>query len=227
MKVYTVFNVKGGTGKTTFNVLLASYLQYEKGEETMLIDLDAPLFNANHIRNTELSRTSSDDNAYRVESLKIKDKSDALQIARNLERLAGSVRNVVIDFPGSLESDDAIVAFLRQKVIDKVIIPIETDSMILGASLALANTLRRMKQDVCIFLNKVSHKEQQGLYADAVAEFEKDGFKVSPHRVMNTVRFKRNKGEFKFLRSSVCFPKKQILKNSPGLIDLFEEITSV
>jgi len=96
MKIYTVFNVKGGTGKTTFNVLLASYLQYEKGEETMLIDLDAPLFNASHIRNTELSRTSSDDNAYRVESLTIKDKSDALQIARNLERLAGSVRNVVM-----------------------------------------------------------------------------------------------------------------------------------
>jgi len=227
MKVYAIFNVKGGTGKTTFNVLLASYLQYEKGEETLLIDLDAPLFNARQIRNTELPRTSPDENLYRLENLTIKDKAEAMEVARNLDRLAGSVSNIVIDFPGSLEPEDAIVGFLRMKVIDKIIIPIETDSMILASSLALANTLRRMKQDVCIFLNKVSKNEQQGLYADAVTEFEKEGFTVSAHRVMNTVRFKRNKGEYKFMRSSVCFPKKQILKDSPGLIGLFEEIISV
>lgn len=227
MRVYAIFNVKGGTGKTTFNVLLASYLQYEKGEETLLIDLDAPLFNARQIRNTELPRTSPDENLYRLESLTIRDKAEAMEVARNLDRLAGSVSNIVIDFPGSLEPEDAIVWFLRMKVIDKIIIPIETDSMILASSLALANTLRRMKQDVCIFLNKVSKNEQQGLYADAVTEFEKEGFTVSAHRVMNTVRFKRNKGEYKFMRSSVCFPKKQILKDSPGLIGLFEEIISV
>ncbi|MBR5399970.1 MAG: ParA family protein, partial [Bacteroidales bacterium] len=36
MKVISFFSAKGGTGKTTFNVLLASYIKYRLGKRVMV-----------------------------------------------------------------------------------------------------------------------------------------------------------------------------------------------
>ena len=45
MKVISFFSAEGGTGKTTFNVLLASYIKYRLGKLVMVLDFDYPEFN--------------------------------------------------------------------------------------------------------------------------------------------------------------------------------------
>lgn len=51
------------------------------------------------------------------------------------------------------------------------------------------------------------------------------GMKVSAHRIKNTVKMRRDAdGEAAFLRSSICFPEKQIKATVPELINLLEEV---
>lgn len=42
MFVLSFFSAKGGTGKTTFNMLMASYLKYSLGRRVLLLDADPP-----------------------------------------------------------------------------------------------------------------------------------------------------------------------------------------
>ena len=42
MFVLSFFSAKGGTGKTTFNMSMASYLQYVMGRRVLLLDADPP-----------------------------------------------------------------------------------------------------------------------------------------------------------------------------------------
>ena len=54
MKVISFFSAKGGTGKTTFNVLLASYIKYRLCKRVMVLDFDFPEFNLAHMRERDL-----------------------------------------------------------------------------------------------------------------------------------------------------------------------------
>ena len=54
MKVISFLSAKGGTGKTTFNMLLASYLRYAKGKRVIAIDFDAPENNLSATREREV-----------------------------------------------------------------------------------------------------------------------------------------------------------------------------
>ena len=50
MKVISFFSAKGGTGKTTFNVLLASYIKYRLDKRVMVLDFDYPEYNLSYMR---------------------------------------------------------------------------------------------------------------------------------------------------------------------------------
>ena len=45
MKVVTFFMSKGGTGKTSFNIMFASYLTYMLGRRVLVLDVDFPEYN--------------------------------------------------------------------------------------------------------------------------------------------------------------------------------------
>ena len=53
MQVISFFSAKGGTGKSTFNMLLASYLKYVLGKRVMVLDLDATGYNLSSTRERE------------------------------------------------------------------------------------------------------------------------------------------------------------------------------
>ena len=60
MKRITFFNEKGGTGKTTFNALFASWLAYEKGKRVFVQDFDYPNYQLLNIRKNEVDLMARD-----------------------------------------------------------------------------------------------------------------------------------------------------------------------
>ena len=69
MKVITFFSAKGGTGKTTFNMLLASYLKFVKGKKVMVLDLDAPGYNLTSTRERELDGMMQENPSFDAKTL--------------------------------------------------------------------------------------------------------------------------------------------------------------
>lgn len=64
MKKKAVFiainNQKGGVGKTTYTILLASYFQYQMGLRVLLVDCDYPQWSINCQRDRELALVQKD-----------------------------------------------------------------------------------------------------------------------------------------------------------------------
>ena len=54
MKTLTFFNEKGGSGKTTFCLMMASWLRYRCGYRVAVIDLDGPMHGLNEMRAIDL-----------------------------------------------------------------------------------------------------------------------------------------------------------------------------
>ena len=54
MKRISIYNEKGGSGKTTVGIMLASYLAYSCGRRVCVLDFDYPTFHFSQIRDQEL-----------------------------------------------------------------------------------------------------------------------------------------------------------------------------
>ena len=64
--LYVAFSTqKGGAGKTTLTVLMASYLLYVKGYDVAVIDCDFPQYSIHDMRKCDMDRISKD-NYYSV-----------------------------------------------------------------------------------------------------------------------------------------------------------------
>ncbi|WP_155807631.1 nucleotide-binding protein [Hoylesella marshii] len=60
--LYVAFSTqKGGAGKTTLTVLVASYLHYVKGYNVAVIDSDFPQYSIHDMRKRDIDRISKDD----------------------------------------------------------------------------------------------------------------------------------------------------------------------
>ena len=63
------------------------------------------------------------------------------------------------------------------------------------------------------------------MYAQYETFFAEGGMEVSGHRIKNSVKLRRDAdGAAAYMRSSVCFPKKEIKATVPEIIELFEEV---
>ena len=97
MKVISFFSAKGGTGKTTFNVLLASYIKYRLGKRVMVLDFDFPEFNLAHMRERDLLYLEregipfKEEDFYPIERVRKKKAKDICALAGQLD--GGDVSN--------------------------------------------------------------------------------------------------------------------------------------
>ncbi len=223
MKVITFFSIKGGTGKTTFNLLFASYLKYHLGKRVMLIDLDFPAFNAYNIRQREVNGCQCGEDLYVLERINVENMKDAEGVALGINKIK-DMDYIIIDFPGSFNTGDAVTVFARLGVLDLVAIPLEMDKMILSSSISLARTFRAMGQRTLLFFNRIYPTERREAYDELAQVFIDESFDVSVHRIKNTLKLRRDSGVANNMRSSVSFPEKQIQKSNPAIIGLFNEI---
>ena len=230
MLVVSFFSAKGGTGKTTFNMSMASFLKYHLGKAVIMLDADTPEYNLynSRVRELDYKRANGgiDESAlYPVWKVLDVTPEGIESLAGKLDALRGSVDYVLIDFPGSCVKDDAIWTFARRGVLDLVVIPVDMDPMVLASALQLAEIFTHTGQKVLLFFNKVHGKIPSEKY-DAVAElFRSRGFRMSECRIKNALAMSRDaESGSNYLRSTICFPEKTVRDLNPQLIDLFKEV---
>ena len=230
MIVVSFFSAKGGTGKTTFNMSMASFLKYHLGKAVIVLDADTPEYNLYNSRVRELDykrKNGGIDESALYPVWKVLDVTpEGIEsLAGKLDALRGSVDYVLIDFPGSCVKDDAIWTFARRGVLDLVVIPVDMDPMVLASALQLAEIFTHVGQKVLLFFNKVHGKIPSEKY-DAVAElFRSRGFRMSECRIKNALAMSRDaESGSNYLRSTICFPEKTVRDLNPQLIDLFKEV---
>ena len=230
MIVVSFFSAKGGTGKTTFNMSMASFLKYHLGKAVIVLDADTPEYNLynSRVRELDYKRANGgiDESAlYPVWKVLDFTPEGIESLAGKLDALRGSVDYVLIDFPGSCVKDDAIWTFARRGVLDLVVIPVDMDPMVLASALQLAEIFTHTGQKVLLFFNKVHGKIPSEKY-DAVAElFRSRGFRMSECRIKNALAMSRDaESGSNYLRSTICFPEKTVRDLNPQLIDLFKEV---
>ena len=149
MKVITFFSAKGGTGKTTFNMLFASYLSYQLGKRVMVVDLDVPEYNLTNCRERELAYLKEKelpcdpDSFYAIEAVEDTSETNIRALAAIIRGLRDKLDYLILDFKGSFKSGDPVLILAEENVIDKVIMPMELDPMVIAS----VKSLSRVFQD--------------------------------------------------------------------------------
>ena len=233
MRTISFFSAKGGTGKTTFNMLLASWLKYEKGLRAAVLDFDSPEFNLSYTRKRELKYlqdkglTPDEKQLYPILEIEDYESKKSLPIVRNLMiDEAGSLDVLILDFGGSFNDGDPVLDLVQAGLVDLIVIPLEMDGMILSSGKSLASVLEQLGQKTLLFFNKVHGKEKPQLYVELERWLAEAGLTVSTHRIKNTVKLRRDADNgSNFLRSTVSFPCKEMQEINPELIRLFEEVS--
>ena len=240
MRIVSFFSAKGGTGKTTFNLLFASYLRYRLGLRVLFLDFDGPEFNAYFVRQRELERFDGDrEGLYPIEYVegcrvepgmteegRLRGKPAMTGFAEKLRGLEGQLDYIVLDFAGSFSAEDAVCQLSLAGAIDLIVIPTELDSITIASCKALSCTFAESGQKSMLFFNRVHGKESDELYAKLFAWFEENHLYISHNRVRNSLAMRRDaeSGGVNYMRSSVCFPTGRIVRGNPDIIKLFDEV---
>ncbi len=230
MKVISFFSAKGGTGKTTFNMLFASFLKYSLGKNVLVLDFDRPEYNFSYTRRREIilldkeGRSHNSEELYPVEEVEVLDEAGVSKIADMLKGISDEIDYVIMDFPGSFSETDAVCILAMRQAIDFIAIPVELDGMNIASSKALAQILLECRQETLLFFNRVHGKEKAEMYDELRMWFKENGITISHNIVRSTLSMKKEMGSNGYLRSTVCFPEKIIRDKNPGILNLFKEI---
>lgn len=230
MRIVSFFSAKGGTGKTTFNLLFASYLRYRLGLRVLFLDFDGPEFNAYFVRQRELEHFKGNPQGlYPIESVegeRFRGKPGMTKLAEKLRGLEGELDYIVMDFAGSFSAEDAVCQLSLAGVIDLIVIPTELDGITIASCKALSCTFAESGQKSMLFFNRVHGKERDELYEKLFAWFEDNKLYMSHNKVKNTLAMRRDaeSGGVNYMRSSVCFPEGRIIRGNPDIISLFDEV---
>ena len=242
MRIVSFYSAKGGTGKTTFNLLFASYLRYRLGLRVLFLDFDGPEFNAYFVRQRELEHFKGDmEELYPIEYVEGEGcrvmpgmtKGPAMTkgagmtgLAEKLRGLESQLDYIVLDFAGSFSAEDAVCQLSLAGVIDLIVIPTELDSITIASSKALSSTFAESSQKSMLFFNRVHGKESDELYAKLFAWFDENHLYMSHNMVRNSLAMRRDaeSGGDNYMRSSVCFPSRKITRGNPDIISLFDEV---
>jgi len=232
---------KGGVGKTTFTVLTASYLHYEKGLNVLVVDCDYPQYSIFQMREREIETVSKDRQlkALAYEQFTRLDKKaytiikasaeSAISIAEGfLEQTKSTIDLVLFDTPGTVNTS-GMYKLLSE--LDVFLIPISADRVVLESSLNFAKAIGEMIKDkpqkrLHLFWNLVDKREKTALYdiySKGIASLKLPLLKA---QVPDTKRYRKeilSSGQRPF-RSTLFPPDKQIARGS-NIIELIEEVT--
>lgn len=224
MKTISFFSAKGGTGKTTFNMLLASYLKYELGKNVLFLDFDYPEYNCFFTRDRELKAGAANEGLYEIDCVEDQSAKNVERLASMLKSLESQIDYVIMDFPGSFSKTDAVCSLALKGALDLIVIPVDLDEITLNSGKALAQTLSEFGQESMLFFNKVQWMHKQEVYEQLHSWFEGKGIKVSRNQIKATALLTRDSDKKTFMRSTVTFPMKAVQRSNPAMINLFDEV---
>ncbi|MEZ0542680.1 ParA family protein [Fibrella arboris] len=216
-KLISVCTQKGGVGKTTLTMLLATYYHTTVGKPVTVIDADFPQHSFDATRRSELASIQNDEEIQSLyvtlypemnrELYKVY-KGSLEELAMFLTDLKGRGEDelVFIDMPGTMN----VKGFDRvASQLDYVILPMEADKMSFTAGLQTLDLFDRFREakgaDYQLFMlwNKYKKSENPSLMQgiENIVR-ERGNVQILEHRVTDSVTWKRER--------STLFPSDKV-----------------
>lgn len=237
---------KGGAGKTTLTVLMASYLYYVKGYDVAVVDCDYPQFSIKDMRDRDMSNIERNPNflklaheqfrrigrrAYPIAECR---PADALETVRPFLELESPPDFIFFDLAGTMDNIGVINTIATM---DYVFCPIVADEVVLQSSVMFASRLndtvisvgKSNIKDFRLLWNMVDGREKTGLYEKYEAVIAGMGLSVLETRIPDSKRFRKEgseEGNRAVFRSTILPPDKQLIRGS-GIDKLADEILTI
>ena len=226
-------NQKGGVGKSTLTVLLASYFHYHKAKNVLVVDCDYPQHSMMTMREWDIKNVEK---TPRLQSLLVEQFGDTGRKAYNIlastpeqakETAYGFIDRsdteydlVLLDLPGTVNTPGILEAIINM---DYVFTPITQERMVMQSSMSFVLSIREYLlhhkgvplRDIHMFWNKMDKRVSRDLY-DAYMEI----IRSLGLPVLNTVlpaaeRYKKDVGlNGQIFRSTLFPPSAAALKGS-------------
>lgn len=237
--IVAVSNQKGGVGKSTILVTLASYLNYTAGKNVAIIDCDPTQRSLLRLR--ERDKATMEKNK-RLMSLLDGQRKNGRRIypivaarPENAMEVAGSLADkgyydiIFIDMPGTMDAKSVLPAIFNS---DYVLTPIVADNIIMDSSLSFAGAAVKFirgrdgipLKDVLLLWVKVKPRSNTDILERFREKLSKLGMTVLETFIPYTCRYDKEISEYNkpYFRCSLLPPPSQYLKGS-GLKELAEE----
>ena len=242
---YVAFSTqKGGAGKTTLTVLVASYLHYVKGYDVAVIDCDFPQYSIHDMRKRDMDRISKDDyykvqafeliktlqkKPYIIECSRAEDaigKAEALQASLPLDF-------IFFDLPGTVNNAEVVSTLSRM---DYIFTPIIADRVVMESSIKFATVINEQMvvtgksaiKGIYLIWNMVDGREKTelyGAYEKVCAEF---ALPILSTRLPDSKRFRKEMAsERKAVFRSTTFPTDKSLLRGSNVDRLADEILDI
>jgi cellulose biosynthesis protein BcsQ len=232
---------KGGAGKTTLTVLVASYLHYVRGYNVAVIDCDFPQHSIAEMRERDMQMTM-DDEHYKLmayEQFSALGKKAYEVIESSPENAMEDAQDVIeelkpdfvfFDLPGTI-NNPAVVHTLS--LMDYIIAPISADRLVLESTLqyvitvndALITPGKAKIKGLYLLWNLVDGREKTELYEVYEDVIDKLGFPLFKTFLPDSKRFRREQSvNHKALFRSTLFPADKALVRGSNLDALINEM---
>lgn len=246
--VFIAFSTqKGGAGKTTLTVLMASYLYYVRGLKVLVVDCDYPQYSIKEMRDrdVEILRINS---AFKKNFMEQRERiqrdpypilitkpEDALDRARAIIESDKEDYDVVLfDLPGTINNPGVAKTV---SLMDYIFCPVAADKLILESSLAFAMKVRDeimtvsgcSVKDMYMLWNLVDAREKTDLYERYEEVFEEQMLQTLKTRLPDAKKYRREGSKDAaraVFRSTLLPPDKNLLKGS-RLVELADEILGI
>lgn len=241
--MYVAFSTqKGGAGKTTLTVLVASYLHYVKGYKVAVIDCDYPQHSIAEMRERDFKMCENDEyykgmlyeQFIRLEQKKAypvveSNTKDALDDAEDLTK-EGDYDFIFFDLPGTLNNEGLILTIASM---DYIVAPIAADRLVLESTLDylisvrdnIVNPGKSNIKGIYLLWNMVDGREKSQLYEvyeNVIRDLE---FPLLRTFIPDSKRFRREQSvSYKALFRSTLFPADKSLVKGSNLDTLTDEL---
>lgn len=246
--VFIAFSTqKGGAGKTTLTVLMASYLYYVRGLKVLVVDCDYPQYSIKEMRDRDVEILSIN-SAFKKNFMEQRERiqrdpypilitkpEDALDRARAIIESGKEDYDIVLfDLPGTINNPGVAKTV---SLMDYIFCPVAADKLILESSLAFAMKVRDeimtvsgcSVKDMYMLWNLVDAREKTDLYERYEEVFEEQMLQTLKTRLPDAKKYRREGSKDAaraVFRSTLLPPDKNLLKGS-RLVELADEILGI
>ena len=177
---------KGGSGKTTLNIILATNLYFKHGKKVVLIDMDNPQYSVYKKRERDVLQLS--DNEKHTSASYPIEKSNVSELDALIKAYYGRVDYIILDFPGNL-NEEMVKGLLY---VEHLFIPFFLDELEINSTVIFYKTLKtnflenqnRVLKGIHLFFNRYE-KIKINKFAAIREAFEKSGMPLMKSVVMD------------------------------------------
>lgn len=215
---------KGGMGKTTLSVLVASWLHYKRGIKVAILDVDGSQLSVVNQRLTEME-TMDEEMTARLDEQDIEPylilSGSPQNVPALLAKLPPDVQLVLVDLPGNIDVEGYDLA-IRQ--LDWLLVPMETSQYSVTTGFNYLSSIKQIKLlpiERCRVVWNKYKPSRDGEVADQLEErFAEHGFQSLKCRIPE-------RDNYQNFNRSTLFPMPAAYLRNSGLKDLFTEIEAL